>query len=172
MITQKLFYGIYQNQINPFLYIYDEKEILLKCRWIVNKENFFSESIKHKKWVLFENELDRYFKKELSDFNIKLFDYYFDFPFTSNVLKEMKNITFGKIKSYKEIALNLNNPKAARVVGSICRKNRYPLIIPCHRVVGKNDIGGYVGKKNQSVELSIKKKLLQFEGLILIDAKY
>ena len=161
----ELFFGIYQNEINPFLYVYNDQEFLLKCRWILEKENFHDNLIKYKKWDLFELQLDQYFYNKLNIFNIKLFNYYKNSSFTFNVLEKLKNIPFGVTKTYFDLASNLKNPKAVRAVGSICRKNPFPVIIPCHRIVGKNNFGGYMGRKEESIELAIKRKLLNLEGI-------
>jgi methylated-DNA-[protein]-cysteine S-methyltransferase len=77
------------------------------------------------------------------------------------VLSRMRKIPFGKTLSYGELAERAGIPKGARFVGSVCAKNRFPLLIPCHRVV-KSDgtLGGYSGG------IKIKKKLLGFEGAV------
>ena len=79
--------------------------------------------------------------------------------FQKKVWKSIAKIKYGTICSYKEIAVSINNPSAARAVGSACRLNPIPLIIPCHRVLRTDgSIGKYVfGKKN-------KHKLLKLES--------
>ncbi len=83
--------------------------------------------------------------------------------FEWKVLNATLSIPFGQTRSYKWIAQKVGSPKAVRAVGQALRKNPYPLIIPCHRVI-KSDgsLGGYVGTKT-----SRKKKLLQKEKNIL-----
>ena len=73
--------------------------------------------------------------------------------------KSIAKIKYGEICSYKEIAVSINNPSAARAVGSACRLNPIPLIIPCHRVLRSDrSIGKYAfGIKN-------KHKLLELES--------
>ncbi|MCH9611445.1 MAG: Methylated-DNA--protein-cysteine methyltransferase [Chlamydiales bacterium] len=80
-------------------------------------------------------------------------------PFTQKVLRELKKIPLGSTATYGEIATRIGHNGAARAVGSACSKNPYPLIIPCHRVISQNGIGGF------ALDLQIKKKLLQFEKL-------
>ena len=80
--------------------------------------------------------------------------------FVRAVLAEMARIPYGEVKSYGEIAFAAGYPRAARAVGTVCRKNKYPIIIPCHRVVGSNGIGGY------AFGLAMKRELLRREGVI------
>ena len=80
--------------------------------------------------------------------------------FQIKVWNELKKIPKGKTKTYKEIAIKIGFPKAARAVGNACRKNPYPIKIPCHRVIKSNGtLGGYLG----SSDFIRKKKLLDRE---------
>lgn len=92
------------------------------------------------------------------------FDYEIDLSgltkFQCEVLNEMRKIPFGQIVSYGRLAIRSGYPMADRGVGSVCSKNPLPLIIPCHRVVAKNSIGGY------AFGVVVKKHLLRLEGLI------
>ena len=63
--------------------------------------------------------------------------------FCKAVYEETRRIPYGKTATYAALACLLGKPKAARAVGNCLAKNRYPLIIPCHRIVGKMDIGGF-----------------------------
>ena len=54
------------------------------------------------------------------------------------VWQALREIPYGETRSYGEIAARIGNPKASRGVGSACNKNRILLLIPCHRVIGKN----------------------------------
>ena len=78
------------------------------------------------------------------------------------VLKASMTIPLGQTRSYQWIAKEIGHPKAVRAVGSALRKNPYPLIIPCHRVI-KSDgkLGAYAGKMDGK-----KKRLLQIEKSI------
>ena len=79
--------------------------------------------------------------------------------FQKLVWKELQKIPYGKIKSYSEIAAATGNKNVQRAVGTACNKNPIMIIIPCHRVISKNNnLGGYVyGSK-------IKQKLLNIEN--------
>ncbi len=78
-------------------------------------------------------------------------------PFQKRVLKEVEKIPYGKTKTYQEIAKKISKPKAQRAVAKAISKNPLPLIIPCHRVVGKRNLGGYIFGQN------MKKYLLNLE---------
>ena len=54
------------------------------------------------------------------------------------VWQALREIPYGETRSYGEIAARIGNPKASRGVGGACNKNRILLLIPCHRVIGKN----------------------------------
>ncbi len=84
--------------------------------------------------------------------------------FQRRVLQEIARIPFGRVLKYGEIAHKLNT--SPRAVGNACRRNPVPLIIPCHRVVAANGIGGYDGVLS-GPRLAIKRQLLRHEGIIL-----
>ncbi len=79
-------------------------------------------------------------------------------PFYTKVLEEVARVPYGKTVSYSQIAQKLKNPKAARAVGTANARNPLPIIIPCHRIIAKNNrLGGYAGG------IKMKKYLLGFE---------
>ena len=74
--------------------------------------------------------------------------------FQLKVWNYIKRIPKGKIKTYKQVAIGINRPKAARAVANACAKNPYAPQIPCHRVIRSDGgLGGYSGTGG------IKKKL-------------
>ncbi len=75
--------------------------------------------------------------------------------FQLKVWKYIKSIKKGTVKTYKEVAIAIKNPKSARAVANACAKNPYAPKIPCHRVI-KSDgtLGGYSGRGG------IKQKLI------------
>ena len=79
-------------------------------------------------------------------------------PFQKKALRKVARIPYGKIKTYGEIAAAIGRPRAARAIGSANACNNLPLVIPCHRVVAANGLGGYGGG------LALKRKLLKMEG--------
>ncbi len=75
------------------------------------------------------------------------------------VLEALKTIPYGEIRTYTEIAEQINRPRAVRAVGAAIGKNPLLLIIPCHRVIGKNGkLTGFSGG------LAMKKSLLALEN--------
>lgn len=81
-----------------------------------------------------------------------------DTDFQKKVWRELQKTPYGATKSYKDIALAINNPKGARAVGMANNKNPIAVIIPCHRAVGANgSLVGYAGG------LELKQKLLNLE---------
>jgi methylated-DNA-[protein]-cysteine S-methyltransferase len=83
--------------------------------------------------------------------------------FESRVYRAVQKIPGGQVVSYGDIAGIIGHPGAARAVGTALRKNRYPLLIPCHRVVASGGkIGGFTAKEG----LELKKKLLRLEGCL------
>lgn len=81
-------------------------------------------------------------------------------PFSKQVYAFLSSIPSGRIATYGEVAKALGSPKAARAVGRVCGANRFPLLIPCHRVVtATHQLGGF------SQPLEVKRRLLEFEGV-------
>ena len=81
--------------------------------------------------------------------------------FQIKVWRFLKKIPKGTVKTYKEVAIAINNPKSARAVANACAKNPYAPKIPCHRVIRSDGrLGGYSGKGG----INTKKKLLKNEG--------
>jgi methylated-DNA-[protein]-cysteine S-methyltransferase len=109
---------------------------------------------------LFENvftQFSEYFASAREDFTL---------PFCLNgsafekcVWEVLMQIPYGETHSYGEIAVACGNRKAARAVGQAVHRNPLPIIIPCHRVVGASNLGGYAGG------VSIKRFLLWLEGV-------
>ena len=83
--------------------------------------------------------------------------------FQCRVWREIEKLFPIKTITYGEIARRLDT--AARAVGGACGANPVPLIVPCHRVLAADGIGGFMGGR-QSFPLSIKRWLLRHEGII------
>ena len=67
--------------------------------------------------------------------------------FQLKVWKYIINIPKGSVKTYKQVAIGIKNPKSARAVANACAKNPYSPIIPCHRVIRSDGtLGGYSGR--------------------------
>ena len=93
-------------------------------------------------------------RRQSFDFNYQLIGT----EFQKKVWTELLKIPYGETRSYKEVAINIGNSKAARAVGMACNKNPIIVMVPCHRVIGSNGgLTGYAGG------LSMKQDLLDIE---------
>jgi len=105
-------------------------------------------------------ELEAYFDGKLKKFSLPLAPP--GTAFQNHVYTEMRRIPFGKTKTYGEIALVTGSHP--RAVGQACGSNPIPIIIPCHRVLGKNEaLTGYSGEGG----VETKCALLRLEGALL-----
>ncbi|MBM7453642.1 methylated-DNA-[protein]-cysteine S-methyltransferase [Acholeplasma morum] len=104
-------------------------------------------------------ELLSYFEKETSfSFSIQPMAT----PFQLKVYEATRKIPVGKTASYGEIAVMIGNKNASRAVGQALNKNPIMIVIPCHRIIGKNnDLVGFYGG------LDLKKRLLDHEKTVL-----
>jgi len=115
--------------------------------WLLDN-SFFADTI---------NQLTAYFNCQLTEFDLE-----FDLqgtPFQIEVWRALQEIPYGKTICYGELARRINRPLSIRAVGLANGQNPIAIIIPCHRVIGKNgDLIGYGGG------LENKTWLLQHEG--------
>ena len=106
------------------------------------------------------DQLNAYFKGERSRFDVEM-----DLKgteFQKRVWLKLVQIPYGTTISYGELAKRIGNPKASRAVGMANGKNPIPIIIPCHRVIGKNGTLTRFGGG-----LDIKQTLLDLESNLL-----
>ena len=83
-------------------------------------------------------------------------------PFQCNVWRRVSEIAVGRTQTYADIARALRT--APRPVGGACGANRMPLVIPCHRVLAANGLGGFMrGRGGHGLE--VKRWLLRHEGV-------
>lgn len=83
--------------------------------------------------------------------------------FQKKVYAVVKKIPKGQVRSYKWIAQQIGNPRAYRAVGQALKKNPYPGIIPCHRVIRSNGkLGGYSQGLKKKLSLLKKEKSLPY----------
>ena len=119
---------------------------------------------KNKNYVIKETPLIKKAASQLFEYlNGKRME--FDLPllkdgtdFQISVWNELLKIPYGETRSYKDIAVAINNEKAVRAVGMANNRNKISIFIPCHRVIGSNKkLVGYGGG------LEIKEFLLNLE---------
>jgi methylated-DNA-[protein]-cysteine S-methyltransferase len=101
-------------------------------------------------------QLEEYFAGERTGFDVPMeLD---GTAFQKEVWRELTRIPYGETISYGELARRVGRPKGPRAVGQANGKNPIPIIVPCHRVLASNGIGGYGGG------LPMKRALLAVEG--------
>ena len=90
-------------------------------------------------------ELDEYFEGRRRDFDLPL-DLRGREGFSRDILERLARVPYGEVTTYKSLAVEAGNPRAARAVGTIMNRNPIPIVLPCHRVVGSNgSLVGYGG---------------------------
>lgn len=104
-------------------------------------------------------ELELYFEGRLSEFKTGI-DLAEGTPFQKAVWKKLLDVPYGQVTTYKELAESIGRPGAARAVGNAVGANPLPIVVPCHRVLAANGLGGYSGG------IGIKKDLLTIEGAL------
>jgi methylated-DNA-[protein]-cysteine S-methyltransferase len=102
-----------------------------------------------------ERQLCAYFAGSLTAFDLPLDPA--GSPFEQSVWRQMQAIPYGQTRCYGELAAALGS--AARAIGGACGRNPIPIVIPCHRVLGKSRLGGYSGRGG----IITKKTLLALE---------
>ncbi len=84
--------------------------------------------------------------------------------FQWKVLKVTVSIPLGETRTYKWVAEKVGSPNAVRAVGQALRRNPYPIIIPCHRVIKQDgSLGGYAGGwgKRKAELLNIEQEIIK-----------
>lgn len=140
------------------LKLIEENEKLVEIKFLSDDFEIIPPSTELLKEV--EIQLSEYFNNQRKEFS---------FPFEiegtefrKKVYKELIKIPYGKTSTYSKIAKRIGNPKASRAVGGANNKNRLPIIIPCHRVIGKDGkLVGYEGGLEKKI------KLLEIEGVFI-----
>ena len=81
--------------------------------------------------------------------------------FQRAVAETLRAVPYGEVVTYGELAALAGRPRAPRAAGTFCARNRFGLVVPCHRVVGSTGLGGY-----GSLGLGYKRRLLELEGAL------
>jgi O-6-methylguanine DNA methyltransferase len=104
-------------------------------------------------------QLTAYFEGQLREFAIPL-----DLRGTSfqiQVWRALHEIGYGEVRTYSEVAATIGRPQAMRAVGAANGANPIPIIVPCHRLIGKS--GSLI---NYGGGIELKRRLLQLEGAL------
>jgi methylated-DNA-[protein]-cysteine S-methyltransferase len=107
----------------------------------------------------YTEELEQYMEGARTDFTVPI-----DLqgtPFQKQVWEAMSKVPYGRTASYADIATELNRSSAVRAVGTAIGRNPVLIVVPCHRIIGKNgSLTGYRGG------LPMKEQLLRLEGSV------
>jgi methylated-DNA-[protein]-cysteine S-methyltransferase len=82
--------------------------------------------------------------------------------FEHAVTEALRRVPAGETVTYGELAALAGHPNAQRAAGTFCARNRFPIVVPCHRVVAANGLGSY-----GSLGVEYKRRLLELEGVVL-----
>ena len=158
MEEQKIYGEIYESPVGA-LTILAEKKGIRAIKFGEDEEvKSTGKANEMTRWAV--KELEEYFKGKRTKFEIPLNPK--GTEFMKKVWKELLNIPYGEVRTYKEIAEKIGNSKASRAVGMANNKNPIPIIIPCHRVIGSNNkLVGY------ALGLDMKKYLLDLERKVV-----
>ncbi|HUY17520.1 MAG TPA: methylated-DNA--[protein]-cysteine S-methyltransferase [Acidimicrobiales bacterium] len=103
-------------------------------------------------------QLEEYLKGTRRDFDVSLAPVDAT-DFQHEVWDALKEIPYGEVRTYGDVAVSVDRPLASRAVGNANHANPWPVVVPCHRVVSSTGIGGYGGGDD------VKRFLLDLEGV-------
>ncbi len=115
-------------------------------------------------WKVCQRKLTDYAQGKLVDFSDFPIDLSYLGPFQAKVIAVCRKLPRGKVLTYKELATRAGSPRAFRAAGTTMSSNRFPLVIPCHRIIGS---GGSLGGYSAPNGLDFKRKLLALEQVDL-----
>ena len=107
-------------------------------------------------------QLEEYFAGERTEFS--LFFLYNGTDFQRQVWSKLSEIPYGKVVTYGQLAAAIGQPTACRAVANAVGQNPYLILLPCHRVVASDGIGGF------RAGVEAKKHLLTLEGINFSDS--
>ena len=140
------------------LIIGEENGSITRVSWTQLPKDYLQEETK----LIAEckRQLDEYFAGERTSFDLPLAPEGTEFQ--KKVWSALQDIPYGEVRSYKDIAVAVDNPKGCQAVGGANGKNPIAIIIPCHRVIGKNGtLVGYAGgMENKKFLLELEKSHL------------
>ncbi|NOU59181.1 methylated-DNA--[protein]-cysteine S-methyltransferase [Marinifilum sp. JC070] len=155
-----MYYDIISSPIGKLLLLTSDKGL----KKILFEEHIDLENISDdwqqeaSKLVQVKTQLNEYFEKKRTSFSLNLDPD--GTVFQKQIWKQLEQIPFGELRSYQDIANKIEKPNACRAVGMANSKNPIPIVVPCHRVIGKNGkLTGYAGG------LENKAILLRIEGI-------
>lgn len=106
-------------------------------------------------------QLGEYFRGQRRSFDLPLAPA--GTEFRRRVWEALRAIPFGETRTYQQVA-DAVRCRAARAVGQANRHNPLPIVVPCHRVLAANGLGGYAGQTGAGTSIDTKRWLLRHEG--------
>lgn len=155
-------YAVYRSELLGDLYITSDGEAIMKVELFPEEWRAFAggHPVVQSRSPLLERalrQLDEYFHGRRRTFDLPL--KWKGTPFQEEVWAALCRIPYGETATYADIAAQIGRPKAVRAVGQANRANELAIIVPCHRIVGKNGaLVGYAGSRTD-----VKAKLLELE---------
>lgn len=136
----RMYIDYYQSLIGLIKIVADDNGV---CRTKYADE--IDEEIHPNKWTEeAKNQLKEYFSGKRTEFDLPLIIK--GTPFQLSVWNALREVPYGTTCTYKDIAIKIDNQKSVRAIGNANNKNKFVIIIPCHRIVGCNNrVVGYVG---------------------------
>lgn len=140
------------------MYIAEEEEKIIEIS--LKKENLGYESKDTNLLREAAKQMQEYFEGKRREFSLPL--EMGGTEFQKKVWNELLKIPYGDTRNYGEIAKNIGNPKAARAVGMANHDNKIAIVIPCHRVIGKNHklVGYGLGLDKKEYLLNLERSKL------------
>ena len=138
---------------------------LIAVEWVHSQMDFDSylRNAEPESLALFTDQLREYFEGTRREFTFPI-DWSIFRPFQKDALQRVFQIPYGETRTYAEIAIEINRPRAYRAVGRANATNPMPIVIPCHRLVGTDGkLHGYGGGEG----LRTKEWLLKMEGAVI-----
>lgn len=102
--------------------------------------------------------LQRYAAGDAVTFDLARIDFGQFTDFQARVYRALCGVPRGETRGYGELATAAGSPRAARAVGNCMARNPFPIVVPCHRVLAGDGLGGYGGG------LDLKRRLLDLES--------
>lgn len=163
---ESIIYNYYDSPVGE-IELAVEGDFLLWAKFVETQKNKRAKQTETESpiFVKTKEQLDKYFKNELENFDLPLTLRGTDFQ--KNVWQKLTLIPYGKTISYLTLSKQVGDVKAIRAVASTNGKNRFCIIIPCHRVIGTDgSLTGYAGdlwRKKWLLDHESKNKNLQTE---------
>ncbi len=149
---EKSSFGISRSTLPMYSYESCRKSLKKFGATSIRDDNVFTE---------LKSKLKSYFSGSTVTFDDIVLDMNSSSPFFRRAWEVCRNIPYGETRTYKWVAKESGHPNAARAAGQAMAKNRFPILIPCHRVLGSD--GKLTGYGSGIQQLDLKADLIKLE---------